>query len=104
MLFVAPAHRGGMTFFRMWEAAAGHLAARGVRWSLSRVWSHNDDSLSSHARLGAYAIASVVCVSAGKFRIALADCAPRLHFSASHTAQVELGEPVAARSYVRFAA
>lgn len=103
-VFVAPAHRGGMTFFRLWEAAARHLAARGVRWSLSRVWSHNDDSLSSHARLGAYPIASVWCISAGKVWIRFADRAPRFLFSAGRAATVDLAGPDAACAYTRFAA
>jgi hypothetical protein len=80
-VFVSPANRGGLVFFRLWEGACAQLVAQGVRWSVSRVFAHNEDSIRSHARLGAKAIASAVQLRFGSRTVTMADRAPRFHIS-----------------------
>lgn len=75
-LWVAPEHRAGFAFHRLWEFASTWLAARGVRWSVSRVWASNDASIRAHRRLGAYAVASAVHLACGGLSMTLTARAP----------------------------
>lgn len=104
-VFVQPAQRGGLAFFRLWEGACGNLSRKGVRWSMSRVFAHNEDSIRSHARLGAYAVASAIQLRLGGYMVTLADCAPRFRLSRGRESAPELVVSAvndAPRKYARF--
>lgn len=75
-VFVAPRYRAGRTFARLWDAANAHLAAQGVRWSLSRISTFNAASMSAHQRLGIEKLSSATFVVLGPFQFALLPDAP----------------------------
>jgi GNAT superfamily N-acetyltransferase len=77
-VYVDPAKRGGLVFFRLWEGAGQALLARGVTHSVSRVWTHNEDSVRSHMSLGAYPVGSIVQLRIGAVFVSLADRKPRV--------------------------
>jgi hypothetical protein len=102
-VYIDPRHRGGLAFYRLWSQTGELLRARGVRHSVSLVWAHNDDSIRSHQRLGAFPIASGVQLSFGRRRLQIADRAPRLRLlSAQRVAPRYVVEASARRTYARF--
>jgi hypothetical protein len=80
-LYVYPEHRNSLVFMRLWDEANRYLAARGVRWSLSRISAFNPGSLSAHARLGARRIGSAVFLSIGRLQICAASVPTRFSIS-----------------------
>ena len=80
-LYIHPAHRKGLVFLRLWDEANRYLAARGVRWSLSRVSAFSPGSLNSHARMGAYRLGSALFLCAGPLQICASSVRPRLSVS-----------------------
>jgi hypothetical protein len=82
-VYVYPEHRNSLVFLRLWDEANRYLAARGVRWSLSRISAFNPGSLSSHARMGARRIGSAVFLSIGSWQISAASVPTRFSISKS---------------------
>lgn len=80
-VYVAPDHRLGRTFARLWSAANEYLRARGVKWSLSRVSAYNLGSLRSHMRLGAREVGRATFLVVGPFQLMWADTKPYVHVS-----------------------
>jgi hypothetical protein len=80
-VYVEPEQRHGIVFLRLWDEANRFLAARGVRWSLSRISAFNSGSMHSHARMGAKPIGAVTFLSLGRWQIAAASVEPRFHVS-----------------------
>jgi len=80
-VYVAPDHRLGRTFARMWSAANDYLRARGVQWSLSRVSAYNVASLRSHMRLGAREVGRATFLVLGPLQIMWANTKPYFHVS-----------------------
>lgn len=80
-VYVYPEHRNSLVFLRLWDEANRYLAARGVRWSLSRISAFNPGSLSSHARMGARRIGSAVFLSIGSLQISAASVPTRFSIS-----------------------
>jgi hypothetical protein len=80
-VYVYPEHRNSLVFLRLWDEANRFLAARGVRWSLSRISAFNAGSMSSHTRMGAKRIGTAVFLSIGSWQISGATVRP--HFSVS---------------------
>lgn len=80
-VYVSPEHRGGLVFLRLWDEANQYLAARGVRWSLSRISAFNAGSMSSHTRMGARRVGSALFLSIGSLQISAANVRPRLFVS-----------------------
>jgi hypothetical protein len=81
-VYVDPQQRHGTVFLRLWDEANRFLAARGVRWSLSRISAFNSGSIRSHGRMGAKRIGAVTFLSLGRWQLAVASLAPRFHVSA----------------------
>lgn len=75
-LWIAPEHRTGLAFHRLWEFASSYLDSRGVRWSVSRVWASNDASIRAHRRLGAFAVASAMHLACGRLSMTFTTSAP----------------------------
>ena len=69
---IEPAYRMSRSLARLWDAANERLAARGVRWSLSRISAFNPASLAAHARLGARPMQSITFVCLGPLELAVA--------------------------------
>jgi hypothetical protein len=82
-VYVYREHRNSLVFLRMWDEANRYLAARGVRWSLSRISAFNPGSLASHARMGARRIGSAVFLSIGSLQISAASVPTRFSISKS---------------------
>jgi len=80
-VYVAPEHRMGRTFARLWAAANEYLRARGVRWSLSRISGYNPASFNSHKRLGARVIGRASFLRIGNWQLMWSNRAPYLHLS-----------------------
>jgi L-amino acid N-acyltransferase YncA len=106
-VYVDPAKRGGLVFFRLWEGASQALLAQGVTHSVSRVWTHNEDSVRSHMSLGAYPVGSILQLRIGALFLSIADRKPRLSivFGRGQSPTYEVpAEATARRRYRRFAA
>ncbi|MDA5193595.1 GNAT family N-acetyltransferase [Govanella unica] len=80
-IYVAPEHRMGRTFARLWDGANAELRARGVTWSMSRISAYNAGSLKSHGRMGARVIGRAAFLSLGPVQLAWASVPPFLHLS-----------------------
>ena len=99
-VYVEPAHRLGRVFFRLWDTANRHLAAKGIQWSLSRISAFNPGSLSSHAGFGARHLFSAQFLTLGGLQLMLSSQAPYVHagFGAGSTPRLRLDAPAAAAS------
>jgi hypothetical protein len=80
-IYIHPAHRNGIAFLKLWDAANRFLAERGIEWSLSRISGLNTASLLSHQRLGARRVAAATFVCFGSWQISFATVRPRFHWS-----------------------
>ena len=78
-VYVEPAHRLGRVFYRLWDAANRHLAAQGIRWSLSRISAFNPGSLASHAGFGARILFPATFITLGRLQIMLSCRPPYVH-------------------------
>jgi hypothetical protein len=87
---VEPAYRIGRTFARLWDAANAHLAARGVRWSVSRISAFNPGSLAAHGRLGIRTLSSATFLCLGPLQLSVLGAAPYLHASMSEASRPTL--------------
>lgn len=82
-IFIAPKHRLGYTFSRLWDEADALLRARGVRWSMSRISAFNPASLASHSRMGVQPAGSVIYVVVFRYQVMVATVRPYFHFAHS---------------------
>jgi hypothetical protein len=80
-VFLAPEHRSGIAFLKLWDEANRFLAAREVRWSLSRISAYNRQSLMSHTRMGATRIGTALFFSIGRLQLAVSTRRPFVHLS-----------------------
>jgi hypothetical protein len=80
-LYIYPEYRNSLVFLRLWDEANRYLAARGVRWSLSRVSAFNAGSLASHARMGAKRIGTAVFLCAGSWQLFAGTVSPYFRVS-----------------------
>jgi len=96
-VYVAPDHRLGRTFLRLWDAAYDFMRTNGIRWTISRVSAFNPGSLTAHARLGATRVGAATFVCVGSWQLALLDRKPYVHlsFGGSRGPRLELKAPAA---------
>jgi hypothetical protein len=80
-VYLAPDHRLGPGFARLWDTANAYLRERGVRWSVSRISAFNRRSLAVHARLGTRRLGSAVFLCLGRIQLAFSSIPPRFHLS-----------------------
>lgn len=80
-VYVAPSHRSGRTFARLWQAGNAYLRRRGIQWSLSRISAYNLASITSHERLGARVVGRAAFLWLGPLQIVVSSLTPRLHVS-----------------------
>lgn len=92
-VYVEPRLRLGRTLGRLWRAVDDDLAARGVRWSFSRINRFNAASMRAHQRMGATHAGWLAALSIGGWQLSFAregtgsgrlhwGNAPRLHLHA----------------------
>lgn len=80
-VYLAPAHRSGLGFARLWDEANAFLRQRGVAFSWSRISAFNPASLTSHARLGARVAGQATFLRLGPCQLMIASLPPRWHLS-----------------------
>lgn len=80
-VYVAPEHRVGFTFLRLWDEANRLLAGNKVQWSCSRISAFNPGSRESHARLGTVTLGSAAFVCAARWQLMFATLPPYVHLS-----------------------
>jgi hypothetical protein len=80
-VYVAPEHRTGIAFMKLWDEANMLLSSRGFRWSLSRISAFNAGSMLAHAKMGASPIGSAVFLKLGGWQLCVASLPPYVHFS-----------------------
>jgi len=104
-VFVAEQHRLSFVFYKLWSEVAEALIDRGIDQSASLVWTHNEDSVRSHVRLGAFPVGSALHIKLGQSVLHIADRTPRVRFlktnDESPCFDVFTGEN-ARRQYLRF--
>ena len=104
-VYVEPTQRVSFTFSKLWSKAGAYLHERGIRYSVSMVWAHNEDSIRAHLRLGAYPVGSAYHLAFGKRVVHIADAQPRLAVLRAAATRPEFdvqAEPPARKYYVRF--
>lgn len=80
-VYLAPEHRLGVAFLRLWDEANSFFRAREINWSLSRISAFNRGSVLSHARMGATRLGSAVFLRIGSWQIMVAAIPPYFHLS-----------------------
>ncbi len=80
-VYVDPQHRNRIVFLKLWDEANSFLAARDIRWSLSRISAFNKASIASHTRMGAKRIGTAVFLSIGSLQIFAATVPPYVGLS-----------------------
>jgi len=82
-IFIAPKHRLGYTFPKLWDAADELLRARGVHWTVSRISAFNQASLASHSRLGLKTLGSAIYIVLFRYQLMFTTLPPYVHLSLS---------------------
>ena len=80
-VLVAPKHRNGIAFLKLWDEANRFLSAQQIQWSLSRISAFNSGSILSHARMGAQRMGTATFISIGSWQIAVSTVRPHFHLS-----------------------
>lgn len=93
-VYVAPEYRMGRTFVRLWDAANRELAARGVRWTYSRISAFNPSSIAAHGRMGISFLFSATFLCFGNLQVAFFSAAPFLHIGWSPDSRPVLKLPL----------
>ena len=79
--YVAPDHRTGFAFARLWDEVNAYYRSKGIRWSLSRISGANPVSLRSHQALGAQVIGSANFITLFGLQVMSCSLGPRFHLS-----------------------
>lgn len=84
-IFVAPEHRLGRAFVRLWDETNSLLRAKGVRWTMSRISAFAPESRRSHARMDARRVGTCLYLSVGALQISVLSRFPWMHAGFSST-------------------
>ena len=90
-VYVAPRHRSGPVFARLWDAASRDLSARGFRQTCSRISAFKPGSLSAHRRLGARVVGKRLFVCVGRLELMFGTRRPLFHASLRSRPTIEVG-------------
>lgn len=82
-VYVAPEHRIGMTFIKLWQDTEARLHDQGIRYTIGRISAFNVRSRASHQRMGWHEVGQCVFIVLGKWQWMLSSQRPYIHFSAS---------------------
>ncbi len=94
-VYVDPKFRHGRTMSRLWKSVEAFEAARGNRWSYSRISLFNIRSIQSHERIGARYVTTAAFLSAGPVQLAAFTRWPFLHLSIGRSfPTLEMPSPV----------
>lgn len=77
--YVFPAHRNGLVFVRLWDAANEFLRDRSVRYSFSRLTRFNLDSKRAHQHFGWKRVGQAIFIRLDGIQIMFANIAPFVH-------------------------
>jgi len=80
-VYLAPEHRSGIAFLKLWDEANRFLTERYVAWSLSRISAFNRQSLLSHTRMNAARIGTALFLSVGGLQLCASTVRPFVHLS-----------------------
>lgn len=86
-VYVAPSHRFGPAFARLWDAVMNRMHASGFQWSCSRISAFNMPSLRAHQRLGARVVGTRSYLCLGMVQVSMALDVPYLHVSFQPTSR-----------------
>lgn len=84
-VYIAPEARSGIAFVRLWDEVNQYLRGRGVRYTVSRISAFNMQSSTSHARMGAKILGSIVYIRVFRLQLMLGQFAPWIHLSWANT-------------------
>jgi GNAT superfamily N-acetyltransferase len=79
--YIAPEHRNGVAFMKLWAAALEHLRGRGINWSASRISAFAPASMAAHGRLGAVRVGQAFFFVIFRLQLMVASVQPFLHVS-----------------------
>lgn len=80
-VMILPEYRMGRLFSALWGCAHAELAARGVRYTASRISAFNAASVAAHRRLGGRVTGSATFLTLGTLQVMWSTRAPRCHVS-----------------------
>lgn len=80
-VYINPKYRLGRTFIRLWDAVGAFLTEQHYQASISRISAFNQQSLKSHARMGAVLLGSAVFIRLGNVQIMFSGLNPYIHLS-----------------------
>jgi len=80
-VYVDPAFRLGRAFLRLWDGAYAYLRTQGISWTMSRISSFNNASLTSHQRLGAVRLGQATFLCFGSWQLSFSSLTPGFHLS-----------------------
>ena len=75
-VYIAPEHRAGPAFLRLWDEANRILRSEGITWSFSRVSAFNALSVASHSRMNAICTGSATFLALGRWQICVSSVQP----------------------------
>lgn len=78
-VWIAPKHRLGRVFARLWEATHDMLRERGVEATVSWIAMRNEASIRAHERMGARRVGWAVFLAIGRLQLTLASVRPFVH-------------------------
>lgn len=80
-VMILPEYRMGRLFAALWARAHAELAARGVRYTASRISAFNAASVAAHRRLGGRIVGSASFLTVGSLQAMWSSHTPRCHLS-----------------------
>jgi hypothetical protein len=87
--FVAPSHRLGIVYARIWDHIFEILSSRGIEWSFSYIAFYNRVSLRSQLNMGAVPVGSFIAAAAGKYQVFLSCHFPLVRLARDNSSRAE---------------
>lgn len=96
--FVAPIHRLGLTYAKIWDHVFSILRSRGIKWSFSYIFTYEKVSLRSQIAISAIPVGGFTAVKLGERQLFLSGRRPfvKVARGAQSRAEVLLIAPQAA--------
>jgi len=82
-VYVIPKYRVGRLFLRLWRQVEMYWQDKGKTASLSRISAFNQNSVTSHEKLGAKRLASACFLCVGNIQLMVSSTAPYINLSCS---------------------
>jgi len=88
--YIAPDHRNGIAFLRLWSATLEHLRHHHVEWTASRISAFAPASVSAHGRLGAIRVGQAFFLVLFGVQLMIASVRPFIHVSLREASRPKL--------------